>query len=165
MKTQSIVLVVILALVAAFAALNWGVFIAPTELSLGITSVQMPLGVVMLGLLVLITVLFLAFVVYMQTASLLVIRRHTRELQSSRDLADKAEASRFTELRSLIQVEMLKQASLTAEVKAATVARVDQLATELNVSIEQSGNSLAAYIGELEDRLPNGTAASSRIAP
>jgi uncharacterized integral membrane protein len=142
MKIYSLSLLFILALVAVFSALNWGTFITPTEVSLGVTVATVPLGLVLLGFLVLITALFLAFVVYLQTSALLETRRYSRELQASRDLADKAEASRFTELRTALGEEQL-----------AVVAKLEQVRVELQTSIEQSGNTLAAYIGELEDRL------------
>ena len=142
MKIYSLSLLFILVLVAIFTALNWGTFITPTELSLGFTVATVPLGLILLGFLALITLLFLAFVVYLQTSALLETRRYSKELQASRELADKAEASRFTELRTALEAERL-----------AVIARIDQVRAELQTSIEQSGNTLAAYIGELEDRL------------
>jgi Na+-transporting methylmalonyl-CoA/oxaloacetate decarboxylase gamma subunit len=153
MKIHSLLLVIVLAVIAAFTALNWNVFVTPTDLSLGVAMVQMPLGMVMLGLVVFITVLFLAFVVYLQTSVLLETRRHSREMQVNKELAEKAEASRFTELRNVLAAEMLKQANQNAESKATVLACVDQLGTSLRLSIEQSTNTLAAYMGELEDRL------------
>jgi uncharacterized integral membrane protein len=153
MKLQSLLLLLILAVIAAFAALNWGVFVAPTELWFGFTSVQMPLGLLMLGLLAFITTLFLIFVVYLQGSVLLEARRHSRELQGNRELADRAEASRFTELRAFLETESTKQVSLNVESKAAVLARIDQLEHDFRAFTEQSGNTLAAYIGELEDRL------------
>ena len=142
MKIYSLSLLFILVLVAIFTALNWGTFITPTELSLGFTVATVPLGLILLGFLALITLLFLAFVVYLQTSALLETRRYSKELQASRELADKAEASRFTELRTALEAERLT-----------VIARIDQVRGELQTSIEQSGNTLAAYIGELEDRL------------
>ena len=142
MKIYSLSLLFILALVAIFTALNWGTFVTPTEVSLGVTVASVPLGLVLLGFLVVITALFLAFVVYLQTSALLETRRYSKELQASRDLADKAEASRFTELRTALEAERLT-----------VIARIDQVRAELQTSIEQSDNTLAAYIGELEDRL------------
>src|SRR5690606_27212683 len=127
MKLHSILLLVILAVIAVFAALNWEVFLSPTELSLGFTTAQIPLGLVMLGLLVFMTALFLMFVVYLQGSALLETRRHSRELQVNRELADHAEASRFTELRSFLEVELSKQAILNTESKTAVLARIDQL--------------------------------------
>jgi len=153
MKLHTLLLLVVLAAIAVFTAMNWSAFIAPTELSLGIARVQMPLGLVMLGFLVFLTALFLIFVVYMQTSALLDTRRHSRELQANRELADQAEASRFTELRRFLEAELVKQANLHAELKSETFARLDKLEQDLRIFIEQSGNTLAAYIGELEDRV------------
>jgi uncharacterized integral membrane protein len=153
MKLQSLLLLVILLAVTIFAALNWGVFVSPTELSLGYTTVNMPLGLIMLGLLALVTTLFLAFVVYLQGSVLLEARRHSKELQANRALADQAEASRFTELRTFLEGELKKQAVHVDATRDTLLARVDKLELEFQSFMEQSGNTLAAYIGELEDRI------------
>ncbi len=90
----------VLVLVGLFALINWGAFSALTTLSLGVTTVQAPLGVIMLGLVGFLCVLFTVWVISLQASSLAAARRQTRELQAQRDLADRAEASRFTELRT-----------------------------------------------------------------
>lgn len=153
MKLSTLLLLVILGLIGIFAALNWSTFLAPTTLSLGFAVIQAPLGLVMLGLLVLLTGLFLAFVVYLQTSVLLETRRHARELQANRTLADQAEASRFTELRGYMETELKRQTDQNEASKIALLARMDQLDLDLRAALEQSGNTLSAYIGELEDRL------------
>ncbi len=98
-------------------------------------------------------VLFLIFAAYLQTSVLLDARRHSRELQAQRELADKAEASRFTDLRGFLETELRKLGEQVAESRAGITGRLDQAEQDLRTAIEQSGNSLAAYIGELEDRL------------
>lgn len=153
MKISTLFLLLIMVAIGAFAALNWNVFITPTELSLGFTTALIPLGLVMLGLLVFMTAVFLGFVVYMQTSSLLENRRNSRKLETSRELADKAEASRFSELRTYLEAELLKLTKLQTEAKTEVIAKTDQLEGKLRTSIEQSGNTIAAYIGEVEDRL------------
>ena len=153
MKFHTIFLLLVLAAIAAFAALNWSVFIAPTNLSLGFTAVQIPFGLVMLGLLAFLTAIFLMFVVYIQASALLETRRHSRELRANRELADQAESSRFTELHAFLEAELTKQANLNAESKSNVLARIDQLEHDLRSFMEHSENTLAAYIGELEDRL------------
>lgn len=153
MKLSTLLLLLVLTLIAAFSALNWNVFITPTDLSLGFTTTRIPLGLVMLGLLVFVTALFLAFVLYLQTSALFETRRQSRELKASRELADQAEASRFSELRNLIEAELLKLTNLHAKSQSEEMARAEQLESNLRTAIEQSGNTLAAYIGELEDRL------------
>ena len=153
MKISSLLLLLALAVAAGFAVLNWSTFIMPTELSLGFTTVQIPLGLVMLGLLIFVTALFLVYVVYLQSSALLETRRHSRELQANRELVDQAEASRFTELRNFLEAELSKQTLLHAESKSEVLEKVESVEKNLHAFVEQSGNTLAAYIGELEDRL------------
>ena len=158
MKARTLLLLLAVVAIAAFTALNWNAIMAPATLSLGVADVQAPLGLVMLGLVAFLAALFLVFVVYLQTSVLLEARRHARELQANRELADQAEASRFTELRGFLEMELKRQAGLDAESKAVVLARLDQLDRDLRSAVEQSGNTLAAYIGELEDRLERGRA-------
>lgn len=153
MKIRTLFLLIGLGAVTVFAVLNWSVFTAPATLSLGVAHIQAPLGLVMLGMLAFLVVLFLVFVVYLQTSVLFDARRNARELLASRELADQAEASRFTELRGFLEGELKRQADLGAESRAAVLARLDQLDRDLRSRIEQAENTLSAYIGELDDRL------------
>lgn len=116
MPARNVVLIVVLLLVAAFAALNWSVITAPTTLSLGFAQVQAPLGLVLLGILAILTAVFLLYLVYLQTSVLLEHRRHARELDASRELADQAEVSRFTELRAFVDTRLQEvESSLSAQ--------------------------------------------------
>jgi uncharacterized integral membrane protein len=165
MKLRTVFLLLILGAIAAFSALNWTTFTTPTALSLGLSEIQAPLGVVMLGVVAFLTAFFLVFVVYVQASALFDSRRHAQELQLNRELADKAEASRFTELRSFLEVELQKLGSrgaspVTAADPAIVLARLDRLEKELLTALEHSENSVAAYVGELEDRLERSNALS-----
>lgn len=153
MKAPTLLLLLVLTVIVVFAAVNWGVITAPTTVSLLVTDVQAPLGLIMFGLTVLVTVLFLIFAAYLQTSVLLDARRHSREMQAQRELADKAEASRFTDLRGFLDTELRKLGEQVAESRTGITGRLDQAEQDLRTTIEQSGNSLSAYIGELEDRL------------
>jgi hypothetical protein len=53
MRLRTIVVIFASLLVAVFVAINWSAFVMPTTLSLAFTSVEAPLGIVMLGILVL----------------------------------------------------------------------------------------------------------------
>ena len=156
MRLRTLMMLIVLGAIAAFAAVNWTAFTTPTTLSLVFAVVQAPLGLIMLAIAALITVLFLIFVVYLQTSVMIETRRYGRELQAQRELADKAEASRFTELRGFLEAELSKLAGRIAEIKSGTDTRMDQLERDLRASVEQTGNTLAAYIGELEDRVERG---------
>lgn len=156
MKVRTLLLLVVLGLIAVFSALNWSAFMTPTILSLGFSTVQAPLGLIMLGVLILLTAFFLVFVVYLQTSVLLDTRRQAREMQANRDLMEKAETSRFTELRTFMENEMKRQTEQNEASKAAVLARLDQLDRDVLSAIEQSGNSVSAHVGQLEDRLERG---------
>ncbi|MEP7101174.1 MAG: LapA family protein [Burkholderiales bacterium] len=132
---RALVFFLVLVLVGLFALINWPTFSALTPLSLGFTTVQAPLGLIMLGFIAFLCVLFTVWVISLQAGSLMEARRQTRELQAQRDLADKAEASRFTELR------------------AELMARLDRLQSDSRNAIEQNANAVAAQLGQLEDRL------------
>ena len=153
MKIRTFLLLLTLAVVVLFAALNWSLFVTPTALSLGVAEVQAPFGLVMLGLMAFMAVLFLVFIVYLQSGVLLEARRNARELHNHRELADKAEASRFTELREYLSAELQTLAQQNAEFRTAMLARTEPLERDLQATVEQARNPLAAYKGELGDRL------------
>lgn len=153
MYLRTLLLLIVLGAIAIFAVVNWGAFTTPTTLSLVFAIVQAPLGLIMLGLAAMLTVLFLVFLVYLQTSVIIEARRSARELRTQRELAERAETSRFTELRSFLEAEMPKLAGQGANLSIDVQTRLDQLDQNVRSSIEQAGNTLAAYIGELEDRL------------
>lgn len=153
MRIRTLFLLMVLGAISAFAALNWSAFMSPATLSLGVANIQAPLGLVMLGMSAFLVVVFLVFVLYLQTSVLIDTRRNAKELQACQELADKAEASRFTELRGFLEIELKKLADQNAESKVVVLARLDQLNRDFHSRIEQSENTLSAYIGELDDRL------------
>ena len=146
MNSRTLVLLLIVAATAALAVLNWTALSEPSPISLGVTTVDAPLGLIMLGLTVLLGVFFIAYVLSLQGSVLLDTRRHTKEMQAQRELADKAEASRFTELRAFVQSQQVQS-------QEAFMARLDALETHLMARAQESDNSAAAYIGQLEQQI------------
>ena len=90
---------------------------------------------------------------YLQSSAPLESRRYARELQVQREIAEEAETSRITHLHSFLEAELQRLAIQTEETKAGILARVDQLDRDLRLAMEQSGNTLAAYIGEIDDKV------------
>ena len=153
MGIRTISLLVIVLLIAALAALNWGILVTPTVMSIGFMQVTAPFGLIMLGLTILLAAFFVAYVVYLQSSVLLETRRHNKEMQTQRDLADKAEASRFTELRNFLENQENTHMARNAERHSALLARVEQLEASVRQRADQTDNTVAAHIGQLEDRL------------
>jgi uncharacterized integral membrane protein len=131
MRVRTVLVILVLLLLTLFVAVNWPAFMAPTTLSLLITHVEAPLGLLMLGLQALVLGVFAVYIAMWQGAVLLQTHRHTKELQAQRALADQAEASRFTDLRASLQGEF----------------------EQLRQEIRDHANSVAASIGELDERL------------
>jgi len=142
MRMRILFLLLLGSLIAAFAALNWAAFTAPSPLSVGVTTVEAPLGLTMLGLLALMALVFAIYAAFWQGAVLLEARRHAKEMQSQRQLADQAETSRFTELSSALHSEL---AQLSERLSASQDA--------LRLEMRENTNSLAAMLGEMDDRL------------
>ena len=142
MSLRSIMVIVVIALLALFAAVNWQTFITPTDLNLVVARVQAPLGLVMLGFTALLVAVLLAYALKVQVNALSDSRKQSEELRRQRELADQAEASRFTDLRRYLEQEMasLRQAQ-------------EDGARQLRGELADSANSLAASIGELDERI------------
>lgn len=146
MNSRTLVLLLIVAATAALAVLNWTALSEPSPISLGVTTVDAPLGLIMLGLTVLLGVFFIAYVLSLQGSVLLDTRRHSKEMTAQRELADKAEASRFTELRAFLENQH-------QQTQSQLMARLDALESHLAARAQESDNSTAAYVGQLEQQL------------
>ena len=146
MNIRTIILLLISIAIAALAVLNWNALITPTTVSLGVTDIEAPLGAIMLGLTILLSVFFLAYVLSLQGSVLMDTRRHTKEMQAQRELADKAEASRFTELRSFLEGQNQRS-------QGELMGRLDLLESRVAKRVQESDNSTAAYVGQLEQQM------------
>lgn len=146
MNPRTIILLLIVIAIGALAALNWSTLATPSLISLGLTSFEAPLGVVMLALTVLLGVFFLAYVLSLQATVLMDTRNHTKEMAAQRELADKAEASRFTELRAILE-------GRHQQVQDVLVARIDTLEARLAARVQESENAMAAHVGQLEHQV------------
>ncbi|NML48301.1 hypothetical protein HHL11_31420 [Ramlibacter sp. G-1-2-2] len=153
MRTRAILLVVAILLVAAFAALNWGEIVHTAPLSFGLFVTDAPMGAILLALLALAAVAFALSAATIRTQALVDYRNHHKTLEQQRTLADKAEASRFTDLRQHLdsQLRDLRERDSVAatEFEKAMV----QSQRELRTQLEQVNRTVAARLTELEHRL------------
>jgi uncharacterized integral membrane protein len=165
MRFRTLFLFAVLALTVLFALLNWPAFSTPTTLSVVFGTVEAPVGVIMLCVTFLLGAMCLAYLIYVQGAALMDSRRHAKELQTHRELAENAEASRFGELHNFLNAELRAQAQINADTRAQILARMDQLEQRTRVAMQETGNSLSAYIGELEDRLQHRYTGNGTLEP
>jgi len=149
MKSRIALLALIIVLIGVLGFFNFSYLAQTVPMSLGFTSVDAPLGLILMALTALMAVVFIAYVIAMQGTWLLEARAHAKEMAVQRELADKAEASRFTELRVAIE-------TLHKDEERRLMERMDVLESHLHARAQESDNSTAAYVGQLEQQLRNG---------
>jgi len=156
MKSRISLLVLIIMVIGVLAFFNFAYLAQTVPMSLGFTTVEAPLGLILVALTALMAVVFIAYVIAMQGAWLLEARAHAKEMTAQRELADKAEASRFTELRIAVE-------NLHKEEERRLLERIDTMEAHLRARAQESDNSTAAYVGQLEQQLRNQSHAAAPI--
>lgn len=146
MKVRTALLFLIVSLLGYLSFFNFETLAQNVPMSLGFTMLEAPLGLVMLTLTGLMAFVFIAYVIAVQGTWLLEARAHAKEIQAQRELADKAEASRFTELRNVLETQHQEGQRVLME-------RLDALQSHLDTRAQESDNSTAAQVGHLEQQL------------
>jgi uncharacterized membrane protein len=146
MRFRTVLLIIVVVAIVAFLFINWRVFSAPSNWNFLIGTIEMPIGVVMLGLLAVVILTFAIYVGIWQGTILMDYRRQSKEMQAQRTLADDAEASRFTQLSTLMRDEMSKLDK-----------RLETALDALRGEVRDTENSIAATLAEMDDRLQRAT--------
>ncbi|MFO7542734.1 MAG: LapA family protein [Thiobacillus sp.] len=147
------IILVGLFLLGMFTLLNWSVLIAPTALSFMLFDLEAPLGLVLLGILVLFIALFSTYVLILRTAMLVDARRYAKEIQAQQQLAEKAEASRLSELRTHLEQEFGQMREMSEKTRTDLNIRMDGMEQALRAVFDEGVRSLSAHVGEVEDKL------------
>jgi hypothetical protein len=128
------VLLLLLAIVAVagFAAQNRGEIMRSSDLMVGPVVTTAPMGLILLGLLALGLVVFLLASAASRTRELRDMRESHRSLEAQRELADKAEASRFTELRQHLDRTQLDLRTELSQMKAGVMSRLAEMESRFN---------------------------------
>jgi hypothetical protein len=153
MRLRTLLIIIATALMAGFALLNWQAFTQPASLNLGWQVVNAPLGLVMLGLLALATVIYLIASAASHTRGLMDARQHQRALQAQRDLAERAEASRFTDLRTQLETHLRETRQRDTQAASDVSHALERIQRDLRNQGEQLQRVLAMRMGEMEARL------------
>ena len=177
MSLRSLLLLLVGAVIVAFIGVNWVEMTRPTDLSLIFTEIRAPLGLVLLGLMALLSVVFVGLIAYTQGTVLIETRRHAKELSAQRELADKAEASRFTDLRAHLDKEVARLSETIDGHTRDTLARVDRAEMGLRdrpvdleigrlvQAVESHNRELHARVDRLEMGLREGLAGYTPALP
>jgi hypothetical protein len=150
MSFKAMLILVAAAATSVFLLINWRVLAAPANFRFLVGSADIPIGVAIIGLLGLVVLACAIYVGIWQGTVLAEYRRQSKELQAQRVLADNAEASRFTELTTLLREEMFKLHQ-----------RLELPLEALRVEVRDNERSIAATLAEMDDRLQRAMNGSS----
>lgn len=153
MRAKILFLIISIVLITVFAVLNVDEFTRISTLNLGFTTMQLPLGLVMLLVLVAIMLIFLVTTLYMHSSNLIETRKYAKQLTAQRELADRAEASRFTELRHYMEAQAALATNRESSALTAFDSRLQRTEKLVLDRLEKSDNSSAAYWGQHGDSL------------
>lgn len=153
MRPRLLFIVVALLLLAGFAAMNWSEFNRITPLSFGIFVTDAALGMVMLVVVGITLVAWLLSSAMNESRYMIETNRHAKALQAQRDLADKAETSRFHELRQQLETHLKDNRQRDAITSTEFERMSMQAHRDLGAQIEQLGRTLATRLADLENRI------------
>jgi len=143
------VILVAMFVIAVFTLANWSVLSAPAALSFIVFEVEGPLGVILLGAMLVLVALFVLYALTLRTNMLMESRRHNQELQAQRKLAETAEASRLSELRAQIEREFAQLRTAIGAIDG----QMDRHEQSLKQSLDEAANGLSALVAEMDDKI------------
>lgn len=133
MKLHSIVFALVLFAVILFAGVNWGLFSREDTISFVFFSVRAPLGVIMLGIVGVVSLLYMVFIARAEISGLVEVRKKNREIEEARTLAMNSEKSRVTEMQNMV------------------AGRMDELGGEL-IALKERFGSVERRVGDVVRR-------------
>ncbi len=106
MKSTSTVVAVVVLLIVAIVANNWGMVIQHVPVDLGVTTVNLSISLLLLVGLVVVSVAYFATIGRLRMQTAIESRDLHRELDKARRAADTTELSRIAELRTYLEREI-----------------------------------------------------------
>ncbi len=163
MRPRLLVLVLAILLVAGFASLNWPEFTRTSSMNFGIMTMDLPLGVILLALLAIGLIAYLVGSASMQTRYLIESRQHAKAMAVQRELADKAEASRFTDLRNYLDTHLGDNRVRSTVTSTEFERAFAQGQRDIRQQIETMDRMLMARLAEIDNRLDNRLGREQRV--
>jgi len=135
MRLWTAVWLLVSAVLGVFVVLNWQVLTAQTAVNLVVARVTAPLGLVMLGAMIVLALLCLAFIVWLETRTLLELGRAGRS-------ATAADRDALAELRAHLDRgvgELKTQAGASMDGLSARLDRVEQVVKDMSQRVSHGG--------------------------
>lgn len=154
MRGRIAFIVLAILVVGAIAALNWPEMTRAEPLNFGIFTSTLPLGLTLLVLMGIVLAVFLVSSAIQESRYLLDHRRHSRALHAQRELAEKAEASRFTDLRHHLDNHLRETRQRDSMIATEFEKRMLQSHNELRAQVERMHQMIASRLDAIEAREP-----------
>jgi len=164
MKGRGILLTLLVVLLGLFATLNWGTLTTLLPVDLIVLRVEVPVGLVLLGVTVALAILFFAGALFDRASQLREIRHLEKQLETTRARLDARTLKEIAEVRDAVKawgsslenrIDTRVGAAETrlGEALAESDSREAQRLAALEERVVTVRNELAADVGEAEDAL------------
>lgn len=164
MRARGILLTVLVLLLLLFAGVNWTTLTTPLPVSLLVTRVEVPVGLVLLGVTVGLAIVFFAGALFDRAGQLREVRHLEKQLEKARARLDARQIEEIAEVRDAVQAwgSSLEQridervGSAERSIKEALAesdAKDQERARALEERVVTVRNELAADVGEAEDTI------------
>ncbi len=153
MKPLGLIILLVLIFLGVFAMANWGVLTAPTALSFLVFTLEGPLGIILLAMMLALALLFTFYIMALRTSMFVADRKHAQAWRSQYELAEQEEASRLADLRAHLEREFERLHAKIQDMDNRMTARSDGIEQSLLKSLGDTTNTLSAYVAEVDDKL------------
>lgn len=152
MKIRTMLLLLVLILMAVFLIINWTALSTVMTVNLVYTEIQAPLGAIVVGSFVALTLILLVYMVWQQASVTMELRSAYKEARSAREVADHAEKSRFQESNRLMGERLEKLEALVTTRSDEMLSCVQKQTTRLDERIDEMERNLKNYAEDGQKR-------------
>lgn len=144
MRLWVVLWLVFVAAGSVFTIVNWQVLTAQTAINLLVAQVTAPLGLVMLGAMAALTLLYLLFLLWVETKALIQIGR-----VNPRAAAEPA-STPMTEFRTDLERQLGELRTETAESTRNVIARLEHVEQVVKDEVDRASHTLMSHVDRLE---------------
>ena len=145
MKIRTMLLLLVLILMAVFLIINWTALSTVMTVNLVYTEIQAPLGAIVVGSFVALTLILLIYMVWQQASVTMELRAAYKEARNAREVADHAEKSRFQESNRLMGERLEKLEALVTTRSDEMLSCVQKQTARLDERIDKMEQNLKNY--------------------
>ena len=145
MKIRTMLLLLVLILMAVFLIVNWTALSTVMTVNLVYTEIQAPLGAIVVGSFVALTLILLIYMVWQQASVTMELRAAYKEARNARGVADHAEKSRFQESNRLMSERLEKLEALVTTRSDEMLSCVQKQTARLDERIDRMEKTLKGY--------------------